>query len=168
MPKGKEIKRNVQIEDARIAFRNFTGKQGQFNPPGRRNFCVLLNDDTSEMLKHDGWNVRYLTPKDPDEKPQPYLPVAVKYDYYPPKIVLINSTGKAILTEETVHILDWAEITGIDMILRPYNWEVNGKSGVKAYLKTMYVTVAEDAFESKYRDVPDSGSYIDDDEPEPF
>jgi hypothetical protein len=34
--------------------------------------------------------------------------------------------------------------------VRPYAWDVNGKTGVKAYLKTLFVTIDEDALELKY------------------
>ena len=36
------VKNNIVIENARIGFRNFSGKEGQFNPAGRRNFCVFI------------------------------------------------------------------------------------------------------------------------------
>jgi len=160
------IKRNFSIENARIAFRNFSGKEGRFNPKGRRNFCVLLEQDIAKELENDGWNIRYLQPRDPDDEPQPYLQVTVNYSNFPPKITAITSTSKTILEEETVNILDWAEYESIDLIIRPYNWEVNGKVGVKAYLKTMYITLIEDEFEAKYKNVPDSAAVIlDDDEP---
>jgi len=150
------IKNNIVIEGARIGFRNFAGKEGRFNPAGRRNFCVFIEPDLGRILQTDGWNVRWLEPKDVGDEKQPYLQVAVSYDNIPPKIVLISNRGKTLLDAESVQILDFAEIEGIDLIIRPYNWDVNGKSGVKAYVSKMYVTIAEDEFEKKYYDVPDS------------
>lgn len=150
------IKNNIVIENGRIGFRNFSGKEGRFNPAGRRNFCAFLDSDLARILEGDGWNVRWLEPRDPQEDKQAYLQVAVSYDNIPPKIVLVTSHGKTILDETSVNVLDWAEIKEVDLIIRPYNWDVNGKSGVKAYIKSMYVTIAEDEFEKKYRELPDS------------
>ena len=155
------IKNNIVVENARIGFRNFSGKESQFNPPGRRNFCVFLDQDLAKVLESDGWNVRYLQPKDDQEDPQAYLQVTVSYNNMPPKIVMITSRGKTILDEESVSALDWAEIKEVDLIINPYNWKIqagtkNEKSGVKAYLKAMYVTIVEDAFESKYFNTPNS------------
>jgi hypothetical protein len=158
------IKSNITIENARIGFRNFTGKEGQFNPAGQRNFCVFLEDDVAELFAADGWNIKHLKPKDPGDPPQAYLQVAVSYANYAPKITLITGTGKNILDEDTVNILDWADIDNVDLIIRPYNWEVNQKKGVKAYLKTMYVTITEDEFADKYRNVPDSAMSSPDEE----
>lgn len=153
-----KINSNIQIEDAKICFRNFSGKEGRFNKAGDRNFCVLISDEIAEQLRDDGWNIRYLQPRDEGEESQAYLQVAVKFGDIPPRIVMITSRGKTILDEESVALLDWAEIETVDIIIRPYNWEVNGKSGVKAYVKAMYVTLIEDDFEKKYVDVPDSAA----------
>lgn len=154
--KNVGVTKNIIVENARIAFRNFSGKEGKYNPAGRRNFCVFLDPKTAEELEYDGWNVRWLEPRDPDEEKQAYLQVAVNFNNIPPKIIVITSKNKTTLDESTVNMLDWAEIENVDLIIRPYNWDVNGKSGVKAYIKSMYVTLAEDEFEKKYRDVPDA------------
>ena len=158
-----KIKNSISIENARIGFRNFSGKEGKFNPAGRRNFCVFLEQDLAKTLEEDGWNVRWLQPRDEQEDEQGYIQVAVSFDNIPPKIIIINniSRGKTALDEESVSLLDWAEITEVDLIIRPYNWVLhegtkNEKSGVKAYIKSMYITIAEDEFEKKYYDAPDS------------
>ncbi len=152
---------NIQIENARIGFRNFEGKEGRFNPVGNRNFCVFLDHDLAEVMAEDGWNIRLLPSRDEDEAPQPYMQVAVSFANFPPKIVLITNKDtefqkKTVLSEKDVKLLDWADIQSVDLNIRPYNWSVSGKTGTKAYLKAMYVTIVEDQLELKYRDVPDS------------
>lgn len=146
----------IRIENADIRFKNFSGAEGQFNPAGRRNFCVLFDEQQAEELMAAGWNIRMLRPQDEGDAPQPYMQVAVSFSNVPPKVVLITSRGKTQLDEETINMLDYAKFANVDLAISPYHWQVSGRSGVKAYLKTMYVTLEEDEFESKYIDVPDS------------
>lgn len=147
----------VTIENARILFRNFSGEAGRYNPKGNRNFCVLLDPDVAESLKEDGWNVKTLTPKEDGDPELPYIQVALNYGaHVPPRIVMITSRGKTVMTEDTVSILDWADIQSVDLILNEYRWEVNDRKGIKGYVKSMFVTIFEDELEVKYRDVPDS------------
>lgn len=147
------VNKNIVIENARIGFRNFSGEEGKFNPKGRRNFCVFLDTELGEVLQDDGWNIRWLEPREEEDEKQAFLQVAVSYNNIPPKIVQITSRGQTILDEDMVGVLDWAEIENVDVIIRPYNWEVSGKKGVKAYVKSMYVTILEDEFAHKYNDI---------------
>lgn len=143
---------NINIEGARIMFRNFSGKNDRFNP-GRRNFSVIIDDPKeAESLREEGWNIKEYQ-ADPEEPPIYRLEVRIKFEPIRPTIWLITkSGGKTLLNEETIDVLDDSEIDNIDLVVRPYCWEMNGKTGISAYVKTMYVTIVEDVFASKYAD----------------
>ncbi len=157
--KEQRVTSNIKIEGAKLIFKNFKGKKSDYNDEGNRNFGVLLDDDLAEQLELDGWNVKHLRPRpdDPDQYAQPWLSVHVKFNPYPPVVVLINSRGKKRLDEETIDQLDWSIISHCDVLIRPYNYPARGgrPAGVAAYLKAIYVTISEDEFAMKYADIPD-------------
>ena len=146
----------LNIENARIIFRNFSGKENTIagrivNAEGDRNFSVVIEDpDQALQLKKDGWNIKPLASRDEDAPPAFHLKVAVRFDNIPPKIISIVGGKQKPLTEETVSCLDYSEISNVDLTISPSYWEVNGNNGIKAYLKTMYVTIEEDRWAEKY------------------
>ena len=142
--------RNRTLEDITIAFRNFAGKEDMYNRQGDRNFAIILEQSDADSLLRDGWNVKYLKARDDDDEPQPYIQVAVSYKNRPPKICLVTSKSMTYLTEEEVEMLDWVDIETADCTLNPYDWSVNGKSGTKAYLQTLYIKIEEDYLQTKW------------------
>ena len=147
---NEEKRKNITIEGARIIFRNFSGEPGRFNDAGNRNFCVIIDDELADDLKVDGWNVRYLKPREEDESPTPYIKVNVKYGKYPPKIAVLSEHKKKMFTESDVSKLDWMTFANVDLIISPYEYDTNKFS---AYLKTFYGTLLEDELDMKYASV---------------
>lgn len=144
---------NLIIEDARIIFRNFAGKETQYNREGDRNFSVIIEDpDMAAALIEDGWNLKLLKPRDEDDEPSYHLKVDVRMDgNWPAKLFLVNRRGRPNqLDEDTVGQLDRIELDKVDLTINASKWEVNGKSGIKAYLRDLYASQVEDALARKY------------------
>lgn len=150
---------NLAVENARIIFRNFRGEASMYNAEGNRNFCLLIPKDTAYQLQEDGWKVKWPKPTADGDERDPYIPVTVRFFSTPevkdgrdPKIYVRNSQNSPFVeyTDKMVGNLDNAEIATCDVVVRPREWEMNGKSGIKAYLKSMWVTLMEDEFYGKY------------------
>lgn len=148
----EKVTHNLEFENARIMFRNFRGLPTKFNPAGGKpDFCVVIPDpNTAQRMRDEGWNVRVLAPRSEEEEPLDYLQVAVAFGRIPPTIIMYVNGVETQLDETTIGELDTAEISYVDLVVRPYNWEVRGDHGVKAYLKAMYVTIEQDRFAAKY------------------
>ncbi len=157
-----EVDNTVTLENVKIIFRNFAGKEGPFNAEGVRTFSVLLTDEMAEGLSRDGWNVKATKERELDEGEitggEPHLPVRIRFKPRPPNVVMISSRGRTNLDETMVEMLDYADIQNVDLIIRPHDWDFGGKSGRKAYVKSLFVTIKEDELERKYADVPFVGT----------
>lgn len=142
---------NLKIENASIIYKNFSGTRDEYHP-GRRTFHVILDEDEATALEADGWNVRHKPSKADPSVMFHTLPVEARFDNYPPKIVMIGESSKKVtfLDETTVGQLDSAAIKTIDLMLSPSKWTAAGRTGIKAYLKTAYVTIEEDDLDLKY------------------
>lgn len=144
------------LENVKIVFRNFSGNEGPFNKAGDRNFGLLIDADSAEAMERDGWNIKYLKPREEGDEQQAWLKIKVNFNGRPPKVMLVTSKGKTPLGEDMVSLLDWAQIASVDLIISPYDWTVNGKSGITAYLTSIFVTIEEDELDRKYANVPDT------------
>ena len=147
----------IQIDDARIIFKNFRGEGGKFNKEGDRNFAVVIpNEEIAEALQNDlnrygvGWNVKIKAPREEGDAPFMYLPVKVKFNERGPAIYLESGKHRVKLNEDTVSMLDEIDILSVDMNIRPYDDEINGKPFRAAYLQSIWVTQDTDRFEDRF------------------
>ena len=149
----------VEINGARIIFRNFEGRADKYNREGDRNFAVVIdNRELADALINDvnefgvGWNVKIREPRTPEEDEFIYLPVKVKFSNRGPAVYLETNGVRNRITEESIHLLDDIDILNVDMDIRPYDDEINGKPFRSAYLQAICVTQNVDRFASRYGD----------------
>ena len=152
---GRDI---LQINDARITFRNFRGEADDYNDAGNRRFSVIIPSiELAEMLQENvnsygaGWNVKINPPREDGGDPFIHLPVKVKYtDRSQPNVYLTSGSKTVKLTEDTIDMLDNIDIRSVDLDIRPFDGETRGKAFRAAYLQSIWVTQEVDRFESRF------------------
>jgi len=145
----------LQIDDAKIIYRNFTGAGSKFNREGDRNFSVKIEDqDIANALIEAGYNVKIKAPRMDGDMPFMSLPVKIKYDDdgRGPTAYLKSGDKVIKLDSESIGCIDDIDILEVDLDIRPYDWEVNGKTGRSAYLQSIHVTQKIDRFAARYED----------------
>lgn len=141
----------LQIDDARIIFRNFSGAPSKFNREGDRNFAVIIPEqEIADALIAEGWNVKIKPPREDGDTPFMYLPVKIKFNDRGPRVYLKSGSNIIRLDEESVSCLDNVDIISVDLDIRPYDWNVNGMEGRTAYLQSIRVTQEVDRFYDQY------------------
>ena len=152
----------IEIENARIIFKNFSGEKTKFNTKGDRTFSVIIEDpELANSLKAEGWNVQSRPVRDDPDAVLYTIPVKINLDSFPnipgAKVFIFDEETKHLtqLNEDNIGELDSADIKKIDLTLRPRFWddESDGRKKIKAYLKEMYVTLNESRFERKYNQI---------------
>lgn len=159
----------LQVDDARICYRNFRGEGSMYNNEGDRNFSLVIPDpDIAEALKEDlneygvGWNVKIKAPKEEGAAPFMHMTVKVKYtDRSKPKAYLISGNNRRELTEETIGMLDDIDIKSVDLDIRPYDNESRFGAHRTAYLQSIYVTQEVDRLAARFAGEDDFGDYDD-------
>lgn len=142
---------NLQIDDAIMIFKNFSGEPDMYTREGDRNFAVVIpTQEMADDLIERGWNVKIKPPREEGDEPFMYLKVKISYKFSGPRAYLIAGEARRELTEETIGMLDHIDIDSVDMDISFSDWERNGKSGRTAYLDSIHVVQKLDRFAARY------------------
>lgn len=151
--------RNIlQINDAKICFRNFKGEGSMYNNEGNRNFSIIIPDEeTANALMNDkneygaGWNVKIRPAQEEGGQAFMHLPVKVKYtERSKPRVYLITGNRRNELDEDSIAMLDDIDIASVDLDIRPYDGEGRFGPHRTAYLQSIYVVQEIDRFAARW------------------
>lgn len=159
---------NLNVENAAMIYKNFTGKPTFVNPQGgKRTFSLALGRDIAEKLNDMGWNVKVKEVRDQLEEGEKtrtvnfgdyvtsyqtefdhaliYTEIVVNEDSeYPPKIFKVSEFNgektMALIPPEQWFRLDESELVNVDIVIHPYQHgrSIANPNAKKGYLKSMY------------------------------
>ena len=162
------INGNLNVENAAMIYKNFSGKPTFVNPQGgKRTFSLVLNKEFGESLSEMGWNVKVKEVRDQLEEGektrtvswQDYVSMfSTEFDHaliyteivvneeseYPPKIYKVSEFNgektMALIPPEQWGRLDESDLNNVDVAIHPYTHgrSIANPNAKKGYLKSMY------------------------------
>lgn len=142
------------------SYRNFDSAPKSWTPRGQKGpcqFAMALTEARVMELEEMGVEINYTKPwpDAPDDwEPTPFVTVHLRYDNYPPEVWKVTKSRRVELTEETVGLLNYAEIVTADLRFRVSHFQGARGEGYKLYAQKLYVTVDEDQMDVKYAHIP--------------
>ena len=166
------INGNLNVENAVMIYKNFSGKPTRVNPAGgKRTFSLALNKEFAERLSDMGWNVKVKEVRDQLVEGEMTRTVSwqdyvasyqTEFDHaliyteivvnenseYPPKIYKVSEFNgektMALVPADQWYRMDESELTNIDVSIHPYTHgrSIANPDAKKGYLKTLYATAA--------------------------
>lgn len=150
---------HIEREDLKkfpITYKNFSGREGEMNKEGDRNFSIVLDKDTAQYLADRGWYIKVQEPKEGEDAQYRYLlKVRISYKFYEPTIIKVSDRCKKRVHEKDINDLDQLHIKNVSVRISPSKWKKGSNFGVAAYVDRMYVEYEEDNFDDDYINIPD-------------
>lgn len=178
---------NLNVENAAMIYKNFSGNPTKVNPAGgKRTFSLVLTKEYAERLNAQGWNIKVKEIRDQLVEGEFTRTVSwndyidtfqTEFDHaliyteivvnekseYPPRIYKVSEFNgektMAIIPPEQWGRLDESELLNVDVVIHPYQ---HGRSlanpdAKKGYLKSMYAVAVPVEFGGKYADYTIAG-----------
>lgn len=147
------------FESARIGKKNFKGALSPFGEDRGANFRIYFTEDPERAadLRAKGYNIKG---GDPIENTSDFYPeyLEVSVGKGPVDVWITNGNGDnqpTFVEKDQLAMLDSLRISNADVLVNGFEWKVGSKTGTKAYLRKLYVTVDKetmglDPLTSKY------------------
>lgn len=148
-------KSKLGIDNARICFKNFSGKNDPFGQG--LGFSVIIPDEhTREMLVNDvndlgaGWNVKLRAPREEGDTPFMHLPVKIRISEGRPAVYVRTGNKTIQMSPQDIGRLDRMNIASVDLDISPNDGDYHGRPFRSAYLDAIYVYTATSRLEARF------------------
>lgn len=162
------INGNLNVEQAGMIYKNFSGKPTKVNPAGgKRTFSLVLTKEYAERLDSQGWNIKVKEIRDQLQDGEMTRTVSwsdyinnyqTEFDHaliyteivvnenseYPPRIYKVSEFNgektMALVPPEQWFRMDESELMNVDVVIHPYTHgrSIANPDAKKGYLKSMY------------------------------